>query len=253
MEKVDSADGTPIAYERTGAGPALVVVTGAFCDRRSSASLAAGLDGFTVVRYDRRGRGDSGDTAPYATEREVEDLAAVLTATGGPAYVFGHSSGAVLALEAAAAGVPMHRLAVYEPPYTGGGEPAEPFATRLAGLVAAGDRGRAAKEFLALTGMPDAALEHISSSPGWPAMEAIAHTLAYDVRLCDDGLVPAERLARIATPTLVLAGGNSAPWASTAATAVAGAVPDATARVVPDQDHGIADDALIPILTDFFR
>lgn len=253
VEKTRSADGTTIAYERSGDGPALVIVTGAFCDRNTSASLAAGLGGYTVYRYDRRGRGDSGDTPPYATGREIDDLAAVVEAAGEAAYVYGHSSGAVLALEAAAHGVPMRKLAVYEPPYTGGGEPAEPFAAKLAGLVAAGHRDQAAEEFLKLTGMPEEVLGHVRASPGWPAMQAIAHTLAYDVRLCDDGLVHADRLSRIAVPTLVMAGGNSPAWAPEAAGQVAAAVPGATVRVIDGQDHGVADEALIPILREFYR
>ncbi|WP_163510288.1 alpha/beta fold hydrolase [Fodinicola acaciae] len=252
MEKVSSADGTVIAYERTGSGPALVLVTGAFCDRQSSATLAEKLTGYTVYRYDRRGRGDSGDTQPYATQREIEDLAAIVEAAGEPAYVFGHSSGAVLALEAAAYGVPMRRLAVYEPPYTGGGEPAEPTAARLAELAATGHRDQAAEEFLRLTGMPAEVVGHIKTSPGWQPMLAIAHTLAYDVRLCDDGLVHADRLSRISVPTLVMAGGNSAPWAEQAADAVAAAVPGARTRVVDGQDHGVADEVLVPLLEEFY-
>lgn len=251
MEKVQSADGTTIVYERTGSGPALVIVTGAFCDRGSSAALAGKLSDYTVYRYDRRGRGDSGDTRPYATQREVEDLAAVIEAAG-PAYVFGHSSGAVLALEAAAAGVPMRKLAVYEPPYTGGGEPAEPVAARLAELAATGHRDQAAEEFLLMTGMPAQVVGHIKASPGWEPMLAIAHTLAYDVRLCGDGLVHADRLSRISVPTLVMAGGNSAPWAAPVAESVAGAIPDARVRILDGQDHGVTDEAIMPLLTGFY-
>lgn len=251
MEKVQSADGTTIAYERSGGGPALVIVTGAFCDRGSSATLADKLSGYTVYRYDRRGRGDSGDTGSYAVRREIEDLAAVIE-VAGPAYVYGHSSGAVLSLEAAADGLPIRKLAVYEPPYTGGGEPAEPIAARLAELAATGHRDQAAEEFLLMTGMPAQVVGHIKASPGWERMLTLAHTLAYDVRICGDGLVPTDRLGRISVPTLVMGGGNSAPWAAPVAESVAAAVPDARVRIVDGQDHGVADEAIAPLLTDFY-
>jgi pimeloyl-ACP methyl ester carboxylesterase len=120
-QRVCSADGTMIAFERAGQGPALILITGGLTDRTVTRSVAAELaPRFTVYAYDRRGRGSSGDTAPYSAEREVEDLAAVIGAAGGPALVFGHSSGAVLALEAAARGLAITKLAAYEPPYLTG-------------------------------------------------------------------------------------------------------------------------------------
>ncbi len=252
MEHTSSADGTPIAFEKTGHGPALVLVVGAFCTRHTTTTLAAALqDTYTVYAFDRRGRGDSGDTAPYAIEREVEDLAAVVRATGETPYVFGHSSGAALALEAAAAGVPMRKLAVYEPPYAGDPN-ATAFADEITELVAAGRAEVAAERFLANTGMPAQALAHVTSGPGWPAMVAVAPTLPYDLRLCNGGIVPADRLAKIDCPVLAMAGGASFPWASAAMTEIVAAVPAGEARIVEGQGHGVPDDILVPILHSFF-
>jgi pimeloyl-ACP methyl ester carboxylesterase len=255
MSSVQSADGTTIAYERSGEGPALILVTGAFCDRSSPASLAAALaPAFTVYCYDRRGRGDSGDRPPYAIEREVEDLAALAAlaaAAGGRPFVFGHSSGAALALEAAAAGVPMARVAAYEPPYTGASFPPAGFAGELAALAASGERGTAAGLFLQSTGAPEQAVAQMRSSPYWPRMESLAHTLSYDITLCNGGVVPAGRLAGIAVPVLALAGGKSPDWAAAAAGEIAAAVPDGRSRVLDGQDHGPADEVLAPALTEF--
>ena len=218
MEKVQSADGTTIAYDRRGEGPALVMVPGAFCDRKSFRSLAACLEpDFTVYLYDRRGRGDSSDAGAYAVEREVEDLEAVVSAAGGAAYVFGHSSGAALALEAAAAGVDIRRLAAYEPPYAGEGGPTPELADDLRRLAASGHRDEAAALFLRTTGAPPQVIDMIKAGPDWPGMLAIAHTLPYDVTLCNGGVAPVDRLAKIPARTLALAGGASAGWAAEAA------------------------------------
>lgn len=251
MDTVQSADKTTIAFDRSGAGPALVLIVGAFCDRSSTKTLAAGLgSAFTVYEYDRRGRGDSGEAGPYAVQREVEDLAAVIGAAGGPAFAFGHSSGGALVLEAAASGVPIHRLAVYEPPYTDG--PTYEFAGKLAGLAAAGRESEAAEAFLALMGTPAGVLEQMKAGPYWAHMASYAHTLAYEIRLCNDGRVPLGRLAEISAPTLAMAGGASPAWALEGARAIAAAVPSGQARVLEGQGHGAADDVIIPVLTEFF-
>jgi pimeloyl-ACP methyl ester carboxylesterase len=254
METVQSADGTSIAIDRSGDGPAVIVVLGAFCDRSSSTSLAAALaPGFTVYEYDRRGRGDSTDTPPYAVEREVEDLEAVIKAAGGSAYVYGHSSGACLALEAAARGVPITRLAAYEPPYATPDGSLTAFAEELSALIADGKRSETATLFMRGSGAPAEVVEQRKASPYWPRMEALAHTLPYDARLCGNGIVPAERFAAITVPTLALAGGNSPAWAPDSAAAIAAAVPDGQYRVLDGQDHAVADDALVPVLQEFFR
>jgi pimeloyl-ACP methyl ester carboxylesterase len=254
MPHVQSADGTRIAYDRTGRGPALVLVVGAFCHRLTTKSLSASLaEHYTVYEYDRRGRGDSGDTASYAPEREIEDLAAIVTEAGGAAFVYGHSSGAVLALEAAASGVPVTKLAVYEPPYTSPAEPNPGFADELAALVADGRRGEAAERFIAVTGAPPEVIAQMRTAPFWPAMEAIAHTLPYDLRLVGDGFASVDRLAKITASTLALAGGTSPQWASAAAREVASAVPESSYRVLPGQDHGVTDEAIFPVLREFFQ
>ncbi|TMD91002.1 MAG: alpha/beta hydrolase [Chloroflexi bacterium] len=251
MNKLRSADGTQIAFDRSGAGPALVLVVGAFSDRSSTKKLALGLgSNFTIYEYDRRGRGDSDEVGPYSIEREAEDLAAVIEAAGGSAYAFGHSSGGALVLEAAATGVPIRGLTVYEPPYTKG--PSQAVASRLAEMAEAGRNSEAVEAFLALMGTPGGVVEQMKAGPYWGHMESFAHTLAYEVTLCNGGSVPAERLAKISAPTLALAGGSSPAWAGEAAKAIAAAVPNGHARVLDGQGHGVADDVLIPVLKEFF-
>jgi pimeloyl-ACP methyl ester carboxylesterase len=166
---------------------------------------------FTVYEYDRCGRDDSDDRAPYSIEREVEDLAAVVQAAGGSAFVFGHSSGGALALEAAARSVAVRRLVVYEPPYTDG--PTAEFAEQLAELIADGRRADAAERYLALLGTPPEVLNQMKAGPYWAHLQSLAHTLPYDIRLCNDGMVPLDRLAKITARTLALAGGASLDWA----------------------------------------
>lgn len=253
MQTVTSADGTPIAYERSGSGPALVVSTGAFCDRLSSAPLAEHLrDRYTVYRFDRRGRGDSGDTPPWSVAREVEDLAAVAAATGETPLVYGHSSGAALTLEAAAAGVPVRKLAVYEPPYVPGEGTTPETADRMASLCASGQPEEAAFLFLRNTGMSDDQLAQMQAAPFWPRMVGLAPQLAYDVRLGNGGSVPVDRLARIGCPVLALAGGMSAPWATDGAAAIAAAVPLGRSEIVEGQHHGVDQAVAADILDAFF-
>jgi pimeloyl-ACP methyl ester carboxylesterase len=250
MNTARSQDGTSIAYDAVGDGPPLVVVVGAFCDRNSKASLAAGLStAFTVHQYDRRGRGDSDGDPGDAIEREVEDLAAVIDAAGGEAFVFGDSSGGALAIEAAAAGVGIRKLAVYEVPFTDG--PTSALAEHLDELVRDGRPGEAAEAFLTLMGAPPGAIAGMKAGPYWSHMEAFAPTLAQEVRLCNEGRVPSERLQQIGAPVLALAGGES-PWARTAADEIAAAAPGAHAQVLEGQGHAVADEALIPVLVDFF-
>jgi pimeloyl-ACP methyl ester carboxylesterase len=253
METVHSADGTVIAFDRSGEGPALVLVVGAFSDRTSTKTLASGLASrFTVYEYDRRGRGDSGDTAPYAVEREVEDLAAIVEATGRSPHVFGHSSGGAIALEAGASGVAVRALCVYEPPYAGTDGPTFALADQLAELIASGREDEAVERFLTLMGTPADVLEQMKAGPQWDHMRSFAPTLSNEVRLCNDGSVPTERLGKVAVPTLALAGGASPPWAREVAAAVAAAVPDGRDRVLEGQGHGVADDVIIPVLAEFF-
>ncbi|HWF20980.1 MAG TPA: alpha/beta hydrolase [Acidimicrobiales bacterium] len=256
METTRSADGTSIAFDREGEGPALVLVVGAFCDRATSETLATLLaPQFTVFRYDRRGRGSSGDTAPYGVEREIEDLQAVAAAAGGPAFVFGHSSGAALALEAVIAGLPATRLVAYEPPYIVEGTRIRPagLAERVSQLLGADEPSQAAELFL-LEGpeTPAEVVTMMKGAPLWSRFEALAHTLPYDLAILGDQHIPAEQLATLDVPTLVLSGAESPRWARDAVEAVAAAVPNSQHLVLEGQTHNAADDALAPVLTSFF-
>ena len=262
MERTRSADGTAIAFDRSGQGPAIVVVGGALADRSAFASLAARLaPRFTVIAFDRRGRGDSGDTAPYAVEREVEDIAALLDEAGDSAFLFGHSSGAVLALETART-LPgrVSKLALYEPPFvvddSRPGAPAD-FVTHLETLVSEGRRGDAVAYFMTTgPGVPAEVVESMRGEEYWPSLEALAHTLAYEgtimAGLMGGSPEPLERWASLSVPTLVMDGGASPPWQRAAVRALASVLPDARQRTLADQDHGPADDVLAPVLADFF-
>lgn len=257
FEIATSTDGTTIAYERRGSGPVLVIVGGAFNERRSAAPLAELLArDFTTVTVDRRGRGDSGDRSvppPFTPAREVEDLAAVVDAVGGPVLIYGHSSGGVLVLEAAAAGLPVTRVAVYEPPYGPTddlGEPQAQWAARIEAAVAADDPALAAEVFLT----PQVGAEGVvgmRQAPFWRGLVSVAHTLPYDVALIGDGEVP-ERLSGIAAPLLVLTGGASDAGARAGTDAVARTVRGAVSQTVGGQDHAIAHEVLAPLLADFF-
>jgi len=257
VDKVRSSDGTIIAFEKSGNGPAIILVGGALSDRSAGAPLAALLaPRFTVFSYDRRGRGDSGDTAPYAVEREVEDLAALIREAGGSAFVFGHSSGAALALEAAAHGLAVTKLALYEPPFiVDDSRPRvlEDFPARLAGLLAAGRRGDAVGLFMTeAVEAPAEMVDQMRQTPMWPAMEALAHTLMYDITIMGDNSLPTERAASVTVPTLVVDGGESPAWARNAVRALADALPAARRRTLEGQTHGVVPEAIAPVLEGFF-
>jgi pimeloyl-ACP methyl ester carboxylesterase len=237
-------DGTTIAYERTGSGPALVHVGGALLVRGSGAAIAERLASrFTTYTYDRRGRGDSSDTAPYAVEREIEDLAAVIDAAGGAATVLGLSSGAALALRAAAAGVPITGLVLYEVPFVATPEPSN-YPTTLAALLAEGRNDDALALFLTdKVGMPAQVVDGMRGQPMWPAMAAVAPTLRYDDEIMGDGTVP-PWLGSVDVPTLAVAGGASPGWMRATARAVADALPNGRYRELDGQDHN-PDPALL--------
>ncbi|AGM07579.1 alpha/beta fold hydrolase [Amycolatopsis keratiniphila] len=261
FETVTSADGTPIAFERTGEGTPVILTGGAFNDRTTVAGLAATLaPEHTVIAYDRRGRGDSGAGAVYSVEREVEDLAALIEHVGGSAAVFGHSSGAVLGLEAAARGVAMTKLAVYEPPYVVDDSRERPEADlfdRVRALIADGDRDGAVELFLVEgTATPEEVVKGMRDDPFWAWFTGLAHTLPYDLALCGPGnVLPAERLAKIPVPTLVIDGGESDAWMRAGTRAVVDTVPGARYATVEGQDHGVLHqpDTLRDLLTGFFR
>jgi pimeloyl-ACP methyl ester carboxylesterase len=259
MSEATSRDGTTIAFDRLGEGPAVVLVDGALSHRalgpmtRVADALAAD---FTVLSYDRRGRGQSGDSAPYAVAREVEDLEAVIAVAGAPASIFGMSSGAALALEAAASGVAVTKLALYEPPFSvDSTDPQEEqaYVERLEQLIAAGRRGDAVEWFLSNAGVPADALAATRTQPEWPLFEAVAPTLAYDHAILGDGMVPRGRAANVRVPTLVANGGDSPDFFERAAKATADAIPGAEHRVLEGQAWGQADpEALAAMLREFF-
>lgn len=258
MPIATSADGTTIAYECGGDGPALILVDGALCHRGGGPMrpLAEALrDRFAVYTYDRRGRGESGDTPPYAVAREVEDLHAVIAAAGGEAGVYAMSSGGGLALAAAAAGPGIRRMALYEPPYMGeiGDDgPIQAYTKELGELLAAGRRGDAVALFMTRVGIPEPVITGMRTQPSWPTLEAIAPTLAYDDALLTGGRVPRELAGSVSVPVVVLTGGASPPPLQQAAKATAAALPTAELRTLAGQTHDAAPEAVATVLAAFF-
>ena len=256
MDYVTSKDGTKIAFDRLGEGPPVVLVSGGSVDRFSNAPLAELMaDRFTVFNYDRRGRGPSGDTLPYAVEREIEDLDAVITAAGGSAYVYGSSSGAALVLEAAASGLAMDKLALWEPPFVldPAQRPPADTAKTFTDLVSSDRRGDAVEFFMAkVVGMPPEFVAQARNQPWWQATEGLAHTLAYDATIMGDYSLPTARAERVKSPTLVITGGASFPSMREAAEALARVLPDAEVRMIEGQSHDIAAEAIAPVLKEFF-
>jgi len=261
MDTVLSKDGARIAFDRIGQGPPIILVVGAFNDRSTGAPLASFLaERFTTFTYDRRGRGDSGDTAPYVVEREIEDIDALVPAAGGSAHVFGMSSGGVLALRAAAAGVPIGRVVAYQPPFSvdaSGHLPPEDFGERLTELASSGRRSATVKYFMREgMGAPRALVSVLRlARPIWSNLEAVAHTLPYDFAVMDGTVagkpLPREPWASISTPTLVLDGGKSPASLHRAADALAERLPSAQRRTLDGQSHNLSMRALAPVLEEF--
>jgi pimeloyl-ACP methyl ester carboxylesterase len=244
-----------IACDQVGDGPPVIIVVGAFNTRDTGASLAAALGAqHTVFTYDRRGRGGSGDRAPYAVEREIEDLDAIVQRAGGAAAVLGFSSGAALALAAAAGGVAITKLALFDLPLTVGPRPGwEDHAGALDALVRAGRRGDAVEYFQReMVGIPEAVIAQLRTAPLRPALEAMAHTLVYEARILGDGRVPLDVARRVRVPTLALAAGLAPPFMRETAEALAREMPDARARVLEGATHDLVPDVLAPPLLDFF-
>jgi pimeloyl-ACP methyl ester carboxylesterase len=251
-----SADGTAIAFDRFGEGPPIIMVVGAFNDRSTTEPLARALEQrFTIFNYDRRGRGDSSDTEPYAIEREIEDLDALIEEAGGSASVFGYSSGAVLALKAAASGLAITNLALYEPPFRADDRyPALPsdLAEQLAALVSAGRRGDAVELFQTkAVGIPEHIVAQLRRAPFRPNLEALAHTLVYDATIIGDLSLPTELIASIVTPTLLICGEQSPPLLRSASQAVAATLPNGRVCTLAGQNHDIRPEATAPVLADF--
>ena len=261
MSEVRSKDGTPIAWERSGSGPTLILVDGALCSRSFGPApklVPLLAKRFTVYAYDRRGRGASGDTQPYAPEREVDDLAALIREAGGSAHLLGLSSGGALALEAAASGIGVGRVVAYEPPYVyeeGGGDGSEgvDHEARLRQILARGDRGGALKYFMRdMVGAPAPVVLLMRLMPWvWRKLEAVAHTLPYDAAVMTGFRVPRTRFASIGVPTLAMSGSKTDPRLQRAARAVAAAVPGAEHRTLAGQSHNVSPDALAPAVVEF--
>ena len=219
MDTVASADGTTIAFDRYGDGPPVIMAVAAFNTRSATDALARALaPQFTVLNYDRRGRGDSGDTTPYAVDREIDDIAALIMAAGGAAALFGYSSGATLALRAAAAGLPITKVALYQ--------------TQAVGI-------------------PPDVVAQLRHAPFRPGLEAIAHTLAYDAAIIGDLSLPAGLLATVTAPALVISGENSPPFLRNAARAAAAALPGGRLATLPGQTHDINPEATAPVMAEF--
>lgn len=263
MDEVTSRDGTTIAFDRSGDGSPLILVDGALCYRASGPNrpLAEQLaQHFTVYTYDRRGRGDSGDTAPYAVQREVEDIEALIDHAGGSAFLYGISSGAALALEAANRGLPIEKLALYEAPFVvDGSRPPVPgdYPGRLAELIASDRRGEAVRLFMTEgVRVPAIFVATMRFMPAWPKIKSVAHTLPYDTEIMRDRQsgepLPTGRWDSVKAPTLVIAGGKSPAWMRHGMGQLAGVLPNARQRTLDGQTHLVKPKALAPVLVEFF-
>lgn len=262
MNTAHSSDGTVIAYDKAGSGPPLVLVDGALCTRTigPGKGLARQLsEHFTVYSYDRRGRGDSGDNQQYSVDREIEDLHAVIAQAGQEILLFGQSSGAVLALQAAARLPDVKRLAIYEAPFVVDGTrpPTGPeYYEQLTSMIAAGKRGSAVKLFLQRVGLPTPVIAVMRITPLWPKLKSLAPTLPYDalvtVEYQQGKPLTHEDWAGAEQRTLVLAGGNSKPWMQNGMKAIANALPNAEHRVLDRQTHNLRPKVVAPELVRFF-
>lgn len=262
MNKVISRDGTEIAYDKAGTGTALILVDGAMSTRNSNDKQAL-VDllqpHLTVYKYDRRGRGDSGDVQPYAVEREIEDIAALIDESGGNAYLYGHSSGAALAMDATIALDRVKKLAMYEAPYND--DPAamqrwSEYIKQLTAALAEDRRGDAIALFMRLVGVPDERINQMRNAPGpmWSGMEALAPSLAYDhtAILGQDAAVPTKEASKVRVPAIVMSGSASFPFMQETAQALARAMPQGKFVSLEGQTHEVSMQALAPVLIEFF-
>src|SRR5918992_1087455 len=245
MDKVTSRDGTPITFDRVLMRP-------------TAEELAKH---FTVFNYDRRGRGDSRDTTPYAVEREIEDIGALVAEAGGMASVYGHSSGAGLRLHAAAHGLPIAKIALHDPPYSPDGDEearriSREYGENLKAMLSEDRRGDAVELFTTMVGMPQEMIEGMRHTPRWAELEAIAATLAYDSEIMGDGstggTVPTDLVGRVTTESLVLVGGASPAWMIDVGRQIADALPNGRDVVLEGQEHVVPPEVLVPVLAEFF-
>jgi pimeloyl-ACP methyl ester carboxylesterase len=261
MDTLRSSDGTVIAYDQQGTGPALILVDGALTIH--SAGSAAELTRllaphFTVYGFDRRGRGHSGDTPPYAVDREIDDISALIDQAGGPVFLYGHSSGGPLAMRAAIRlGGQVSKIAMYEPPYNndpGAQESWSRYLGQLKQALAEGRRGDAVALNLRFTGMPAEQVDGMRRGPSWPVMEAVAPTLAYDhaAIMGEPWSVPTALAARVDVPALVMAGDAGLPFMPEAARVLSEAIPSGQLRMLAGQTHRVDPRVLAPVLAEFF-
>ena len=260
MPKTTSKDGTSIAYEKAGNGPALILVDGALCSRNFGpmAKIADQLvQHFTVYRYDRRGRNESTETLPYSPEREVEDLEALIKEAGGSAIVFGLSSGAALALHAAAAGLPISKLILYEAPFIA--SPGDKHTTtdhlgNLKKLIASENRGGAVKYFMRdMVGVPAFFVAIFPLMPVWKKLKAAAHTLPNDASIMGNFSVPEKLAGSVNIPTLVIGGGKSPAPLKLAVSNLSKAIPKAKMMTLEGQNHNVSAKVLAPAILDFLH
>ncbi len=259
MEKVTSKDGTVIAYDRLGKGPAVIMTLGALNTRKSGSKLAKLLSArFTVISYDRRGRGNSTDTAPYSVQREVEDVAALIGVVGEPVFLYGHSSGGALALEAVMAlRKKVRKLAVYEVPYAldnGARRAATTYYKTLKSLLTTGRNDDAVALFIGSVGVSDKQVQALKRMPMWKGLVRLAPTLAYDSTVLGKGhALPKDRLSGVTVPTLAMHGGAGAAFMGDVAREISETIPRAKLQTLPRQTHGVSPKVLAPVLEEFFR
>ncbi len=260
MKKVTSKDGTPIAYNQIGDGQPVILVDGALCSSVMGpmpelAQLLA--QSFTVIYYDRRGRNESGDTKPYAVEREIEDIDALIQMVGRPAYLFGTSSGAALALAATARGLTISKLALFEPPFMidkNGHHVPVNYHQQLSSYVEQQRRGDAIKYFMREgIGVPSMFVFMMQLMPVWRKLKAVAHTLPYDAAVMGDFSLPVKQAAAIKIPTLVLGGEKSQNWLHTAVQQLAEELHQNELRMLKGQNHNVSVKVLAPVLIEFFN
>jgi pimeloyl-ACP methyl ester carboxylesterase len=257
-ETATSKDGTKIAYDKVGHGPVVILVLGALNSRKSGAKLAKLLaPNFTAISYDRRGRGNSTDTAPYTPQREVEDIAAIIDAAGEPVYLYGHSSGAAIVLESAIKlRKKIKRLAIYEAPYSldkDAIKASKAYDKQLKKVLASGRKGDAVALFVRNVGVSEKQIQAMKRMPMWKGLEALASTLAYDSEVLGEGhSLPTSHLKRITTPALIMHGGKGAPSMRDAAEAISEVIPKAQLRTLAGQTHGVSPKVIAPVLVEFF-
>jgi pimeloyl-ACP methyl ester carboxylesterase len=260
MAKVISKDGTPIAFTKIGSGEPVIIIDGALCSRAFGPTLEMGKmlsKNFTAINYDRRGRNESGNTLPYSVDREIEDLDALIKEAGGSVYLVGFSSGAGLALHAAAKGLNIKKMVLYEAPYVrnmGGHNPPDDCEGKLTKLVESNRRGDAVKFFMKdMVGVPAFATVIMSIMPMWSKLKAVAHTLPHDAAVMGDFLIPTAMAKSVTTPTLVAGGEKSPISLRNAVKKLAEAIPTATIKMLEGQDHRISAKAIVPVLEEYFK